>query len=68
MSSILFNKGFEVELIHNYYVYTGAPLNNEFSVNRNLAISPTKECEELMRRGRLRFVPTMKGFTMVYQG
>ncbi len=67
MSSTLFNKAFEVELMHNFYVYTDQPANNEFKVNRDIAIVPTKECNDLMKRGRMRFVPTMKGFTTFYQ-
>lgn len=67
MSSTLYNRAFDVELKHNFYVYTDAPLNNEFKVNRDMAIIPTRECEELMKRGRIRFVPTQKGFTTFYQ-
>jgi hypothetical protein len=67
MSSVIYNKAFEAELTHDYYVYTDAPLNNQFSVNRNIAIVPTKECEALMKRGRMRFVRTAKGFTLFYQ-
>jgi hypothetical protein len=68
MSSTLYNKAFEAELKHDYYVYVDAPVNNEFAVNRNVAMVPTKECEQLMRRGRMKFVRTQKGFTMFYQG
>lgn len=67
MSSTLYNKAFEVELMHNFYVYPDAALNNAFKVNRDMRIVPTRECYELMKGGRMRFVPTMKGFTTFYQ-
>lgn len=67
MSSTIYKKAFEAQLKHNFYVYTGQPVNNEFKVNRDMALVPTKECAELMRRGRMRFVPSLKGFTALYQ-
>ncbi|HTF06232.1 MAG TPA: hypothetical protein VK826_19510 [Bacteroidia bacterium] len=67
MSSTIYNKAFEAELSHAFYVYTDAPLNNEFKVNKDITIVPTIECKELMRQGRIRFVPTLKGFTTFYQ-
>jgi hypothetical protein len=67
MGSTLYNKAFDVELSHEFYVFTDAPENNEFKVNRELEINPTKECIELMKSGRMRFARTPKGLAVFYQ-
>ncbi|HET6990056.1 MAG TPA: hypothetical protein VFJ43_01980, partial [Bacteroidia bacterium] len=67
MSSIIYNKAFEVDLSHNFYVYTDAPVDNEFKVNKQLEIIPTAESIDLMRSGRMRFVRTGQGFVVFYQ-
>ncbi|MEO5642803.1 MAG: hypothetical protein ABIQ40_19880 [Bacteroidia bacterium] len=67
MSSILYNKGFAVELSHDYYVYTGASVENKFKVNQFLEIIPTDECAALMQKGRMRLVRTGQGIILFYK-
>lgn len=67
MSSILYNKGFVVNLSHNFYVYTGASVENKFKVNSDLEIIPTEECAALMQKGRMRFIRTAQGIILLYK-
>jgi hypothetical protein len=69
MSSIIYNKAFDVNLSHDFYVYTmpDSPVGNEFQVNKGFEIFPVDASTDLMRRGRMRFVRTLKGFTVFYQ-
>ena len=70
MSATIYNKAFEVELSHNFFVYPGppaSPVGNEFRINKDFEIVPSDACIDLMKRGRMRFVRTLKGFTVFYQ-
>lgn len=62
MSSTIYNKGFSVELSHNFYETV-----NKFQIHRYLDIAPTEETAELMGRGRMRFVRTDTGLTVFYK-
>jgi hypothetical protein len=62
MSSALYNKAFEVQLTHGFFAAA-----NSAQVNDQLEIVPTVECADLMKKGRMRFVRTKKGFTLFYQ-
>lgn len=67
MSSILYNKGFAVNLSHNFYDYALAPVDNKFKVNSDLEIIPTEECSALMKKGRMRYVRTGQGIILFYK-
>lgn len=63
MSSIIYNKAFNINLRHLFY--TAAV--DQFLVNKDLEIAPTNECLELFRQGRMRYVPLVTGGTLFYK-
>jgi hypothetical protein len=62
MSATLYNKAFTGDLSHDYFTTA-----NKSKVNASLEIAPTKECAELFKQGRMRYVRTPAGFTVFYQ-
>ena len=62
MSAIIYNKAFELELSHDFY-----DVANKFNMLRYFDIVPSATTSELMKRGRMKFVRTPKGLTVLYQ-
>ncbi|HTL83234.1 MAG TPA: hypothetical protein VL651_16080 [Bacteroidia bacterium] len=62
MGSSIYKKAFSVELSHDFY-----ETDNKFQVNRYLEIVPDSACAKTLRSGRMRFVNTASGATVLYE-
>lgn len=62
MSSIIYNKAFQLQLSHGFY--TDA---HKYNVNRQLNVFATAATSELVRNGRMRMVRTEMGLNVFYQ-